>query len=162
MNVIGIICEYDPFHNGHKYQIDKIKEQYKDSIIIAIMSSTFTQRGNLSIINKWNKTKCALLNGIDLVIELPYIYSTQSSDLFAHYSIYYLNKLKVDTICFGSESNNKDMLVNNAKIQLNNKDFNLLVQKYMNDGINYPTALNNALKDLGGTSINEPNDLLAL
>ena len=162
MNIIGIVCEYDPFHNGHKYQIDKIKEKYKDSIIIAIMSSSFTQRGNLSIINKWNKTKSALLNGIDIVIELPYIYTTQSSDIFAHYALLYLNKLNIDTICFGSESNNKEILLNNAKIQLYNNDFNNLVQKYMNDGINYPTALNNALKDMGGNTINEPNDLLAL
>jgi len=162
MNIIGIVCEYDPFHNGHKYQIDKIKEKYKDSLIIAIMSTSFTQRGNLSIINKWDKTRCALLNGIDIVMELPYIYTTQSSDIFAHYSIYFLNKLKVDTLCFGSESNNKDILINNAKIQLNSSEFDSLVSKYMKDGINYPTALNNALKTLGGTNINEPNDLLAL
>ncbi len=162
MNVIGIVCEYDPFHNGHKYQIDKIKEQYNDSIIIAIMSSSCTQRGNISIVNKWNKTRSALLNGIDIVLELPYIYTTQSSDIFAHYSIYYLNKLGINTLCFGSESNNKDVLLNNAKIQLYNKEFDILVQKYMYDGINYPTALNNALNDLGGTTINEPNDLLAL
>ena len=162
MSIIGIVCEYDPFHNGHKYQIDKIKEKYKDSIIIAIMSASFTQRGNLSIVNKWNKTKSAINNGIDLVIELPYIYTTQSSDIFAHYALFFLNKLKIDTLCFGSESNNKDILLNNAKIQLYNKDFDKKVQIYMNDGINYPTALNNALNDLGGSSINEPNDLLAL
>ena len=106
MNIIGIVCEYNPFHNGHNYQIDEIKKKYKDSIIIAIMSSSFTQRGNLSIINKWNKTKSALLNNVDLVIELPYIYTTQSSDIFAHYALFYLNKLKIDTICFGSETNN--------------------------------------------------------
>ena len=162
MNVIGIVCEYDPFHNGHKYQIEKIKEKYKDSLNIAIMSSSFTQRGNLSIVNKWNKSKSALLNGIDIVIELPYIYSTQSSDIFAHYALFYLNKLKIDTICFGSESSNKEMLINNAKIQLYNDEFNILVQKYMKEGINYPTALNKSLTQLGGSSINEANDLLAL
>ena len=162
MNVIGIVCEYNPFHNGHKYQIDKIKEKYKDSLIIVCMSSSFTQRGNLSIVNKFDKTACALLNGVDLVLELPYVYSTQSSDLFAEYSIKILNNFKIDTLCFGSESNNLDELINNAKIQLFNKDFDKKVKEYMELGINYPTALNNALNDLNGSSIKEPNDLLAL
>ena len=160
--IIGIVVEYNPFHNGHKYQIDKIKEKYKDSLIIVCMSSSFTQRGNISILNKWDKTKIALNNGVDIVIELPYLYSTQGSDIFASYSIQLLNHLKINTLCFGSESNNLDQLINNAKIQLYNKDFDKKVQEYMNNGINYPTALNNALNDLNGTIINKPNDLLAL
>ena len=160
--VIGIVVEYNPFHNGHKYQIDKIKEKYKDSLIIVCMSSSFTQRGELSILNKFDKTKIALNNGVDIVIELPYLYSTQSSDIFASYSIKLLNSLKIDTLCFGTESNNIDDIKNNANIQLNNKNFNIKVKEYMDNGINYPTALNNALKDLNGSSINTPNDLLSL
>ena len=74
MKIIGIIAEYNPFHLGHKYQIDKIKEIYKDSIIIAIVSSCFTERGDISILNKWDKTKICLDNDIDLVIELPTLY----------------------------------------------------------------------------------------
>ena len=112
MKKIGIICEYNPFHNGHKYQIDKIKEKYKDSIIIACVSSSFTQRGELSIINKFDKTKTCLENGIDIVIELPYIYSTESSDIFAEYSIKLLNQLHIDTLCFGTERDNVDDLIN--------------------------------------------------
>ena len=162
MNCIGIICEYDPFHNGHKYQIDKIREKYKDSIIIAVMSTSFTQRGNLSIMNKWDKTKCALNNGIDLVIELPYSYTVQSSDIFAHYAVSILNILDIDTLSFGIENDDINEIINNAKIQLNNKEFDTLVQKYLKDGLNYPTSLNNALKDLNGSIINSPNDLLAL
>ena len=162
MKIIGIVAEYNPFHNGHKYQIDKIKEKYKDSLIVVCMSSTFTQRGNISILNKWDKTKMALNNGIDIVIELPYLYSTQGSDIFAKYSIKLLNELKIDTLCFGSESDNIDDIVNNAKIQVYNKNFDIKVKEYLNDGINYPTALNNALKELNGTTINTPNDLLAL
>lgn len=162
MRIIGIVAEYNPFHNGHKYQIDKIKEKYKDSLIIICMSSTFTQRGNLSILNKWDKTKIALNNGADIIVELPYLYSTQSSDIFAKYSIKLLNELKIDKLCFGSESDNIDDIVNNAKIQVYNKDFDIKVKEYLDTGINYPTALNSALKDLNGTSINTPNDLLAL
>ncbi len=162
MKIVGIVCEYNPFNNGHKYQIDKIREKYNDSIIIGIMSSSFTQRGHLSIVNKWNKAASAILNGMDLVIELPYIYSSQSSDIFAHYALLYLNELKIDTLCFGTETNNIDNLVKNAKIQINNKEFDNKVKEYMDKGINYPTALNNALLDLGGIITDTPNDLLAL
>ena len=83
MKIIGIIAEYNPFHLGHLYQINKIKEIYPDSIIIAIISTNFTQRGDISIINKWNKTKIALNHNIDLVIELPFVFTNQSADTFA-------------------------------------------------------------------------------
>ncbi len=162
MNIIGIVAEYNPFHNGHIYQINKIKEKYKDSLIIVCMSSSFTQRGELSILNKFDKTKIALENGIDIVIELPYIFSTQSSDIFASKSIKLLNELKIDTLCFGSETDNINEIIESAKTQLYNKEFNSIVKEYMSSGINYPTALNNALKDLNCSSINSPNDLLAL
>ena len=82
MKVIGIIAEYNPFHNGHIYQIKKIKEQFPDSIIIAIISTCFTERGDISIINKWNKTKICLENDIDIVLELPTAYTIQSADIF--------------------------------------------------------------------------------
>lgn len=162
MKVIGIVAEYNPFHNGHKYQIDKIKEKYKDSIIIACISSSFTQRGEISIINKFEKTNACLENGIDMVIELPYIYSTESSDIFASNAVKLLNELKIDILSFGIESDNIDALLTNAKIQLYNKDFDTKVKEYLNLGINYPTALNNALKDLNGYNVDKPNDLLAL
>jgi len=160
--VIGIVCEYNPFHNGHLYQINKIKEKYKDSIIIICMSSLFTQRGEISILNKWDKTKIALNNNVDIVIELPYIYSTQSSDIFAKYSISLLNHLKIDTLCFGTETDNIENIILSAKTQINNPKFDNLVKEYMDKGINYPTALNNALKELINHEIKKPNDLLAL
>ena len=93
MNVIGIIGEYNPIHLGHIYQITKIKEQYPNSTIILITNSTFTQRGEVSIINKWNKTSLSLNNNIDLVVELPFAYATQSADVFAKGALYILNKL---------------------------------------------------------------------
>ena len=73
MKTIGLVAEYNPFHNGHLYQINKIKELYPDSTIIVVMSPTITQRGELSLINKWNKTKICLDNNIDIVVELPSI-----------------------------------------------------------------------------------------
>ena len=114
MNIIGIITEYNPFHNGHIYHIDKIKELYPDSIIICVTSSSFTQRGELSILNKWEKTSIALNNKVDLVIELPYFFTVQSADIFSHASLQILNEFKIDTLVFGSESNDIDLLTKYA------------------------------------------------
>lgn len=160
--VIGIISEYNPFHNGHIYQIKKIKEKYPNSIIIVCTSSSFTQRGELSILNKWEKTKVSLLNGVDIVIELPYVYSTQSSDTFAKYGVSLLEKLHINYLCFGSESNDTTKLLDAAKTQINNIEFDNKVKLYMKEGYNYPTSLNNALKELINYDIKEPNDLLAI
>lgn len=162
MKKIGIIAEYNPFHNGHKYQIDKIKEKYEDALIIICTSSSFTQRGELSILNKWDKTYCALNNKANIVVELPYIYSTQSSDTFAKYALKILNEFKIDELCFGSEDNNIDKLFKVANTQINNNEFDKKVKEYLDNGINYPTALNNALKDLIQIQITKPNDLLGI
>ena len=160
--VIGIIAEYNPFHNGHIYQIKKIKENYPNSIIIVCTSSSFTQRGELSILNKWEKTKVSLLHGVDIVIELPYVYSTQSSDTFAKYGVSLLEKFHINYLCFGSESNDTTKLLDAAKTQINNIEFDNKVKFYMKEGYNYPTSLNNALKELINYDIKEPNDLLAI
>lgn len=162
MKIIGIIAEYNPFHNGHLYQINKIKEKYPDSILIVVVSSSFTQRGDISILNKWDKAKLSLANGLDLVIELPFVYATQSSDIFAKGAINILNKLKIDTLVFGTESDNINKLKELADIQINNKKYDKLVKKYLNNGLNYPTSLNKALIDLSGNKVDTPNDLLAL
>lgn len=159
---IGIICEYNPFHNGHLYHLNKIKEKYKDSTIILVMSGNFTQRGNISIINKWDKTKIALENNIDLVVELPFLYATQSADIFAKGAINILKQLKVEKLIFGSETNNVEKLYNLAKKQINNKEYDNLVKKYLDKGLNYPTSMNKALKDLTKEEVSTPNDLLGL
>lgn len=162
MNVIGVIAEYNPFHLGHLYQINKIKEMYKDSIIIAIVSSSFTQRGDVSILNKWDKARIALDNGIDLVIELPYFYAGQSSDIFAKGAVTILNYLEIDTLVFGMESDDINNLKLMADIQLNDKNYNNIVKEYLSNGYNYPTALSKAIKDVLNLDIYLPNDLLAL
>ena len=162
MKIIGIIAEYNPFHNGHLYQIQKIKELYPDSLIIAIISTNFTERGELSLLNKWDRTKICLDNNIDLVIELPTLYATQSADMFAYGAINILNSLKIDTLVFGTESDNLDELKTLASIQINNKEYDNLVKNYLDKGINYPTAMSNALFDITKIKIAKPNDLLAL
>lgn len=162
MKVIGLIAEYNPFHNGHLYQINKIKEMYPDSIIIAVVSSSFTQRGDLSVLNKWEKTKIALNNNIDIVLELPFVYATQSSDIFAKGAVSILEKLNIDTLVFGTERDNIEEIKKVADLQLNNKEYDNLVKKYLKEGINYPTATNKAVQKLSGEKIDSPNDLLAL
>ena len=158
---IGIICEYNPFHYGHLYHLNKIKEIYPNSNVILVMTGWITERGDLSLIDKFKKADIALNYGVDLVVELPFKF-IQSADYFAKGSIEILNKLGCDTIVFGSESNNVDELINLAKIQLNNKEYSNLVKKYVDEGINYPTALSKALKNVSGKVINTPNDLLGL
>ncbi|NCC70966.1 nucleotidyltransferase [bacterium] len=162
MNIIGLVAEYNPFHNGHKYQIETIKKMYPDSVIIVVLSSSFTQRGEISVLDKWEKTDIALNNKIDLVVELPYVFSTESADTFAHASIKMLNELKIDTLVFGSESDDTDLFFKLAKAQIENKEFDDLVNKYFKEGNNYPTALSKALKEITNEEIDKPNDLLAI
>lgn len=82
-NVLGIIAEYNPFHNGHLYHLDKSKKLTDSEACVAIMSGNFTERGDTSVVDKWTKTEMALLNGVDLVIELPTIYAISSAENFA-------------------------------------------------------------------------------
>ncbi len=162
MKAIGIIAEYNPFHNGHYYQIQKIKEKYPDHAIIAVMCGHFTERGEITIIDKWARTKIALENGIDLVIELPFPFATQSADFFAYGAITILEYLQVEKVVFGSETNQIEDLATIARTQLENEEFDKLVKIYSKMGKNYPTALSCALEDLTGKKINTPNDLLGV
>ena len=159
---IGIICEYNPFHNGHIYHINKIKELYPDSTIILVVDSHFTERGDISVLDKIAKTEIALENNIDLVVELPFVFATQSADIFAYGAISILNKLDVDMLIFGSESNDIDALKKAALTQIENNDYNNMVKDFLNDGTNYPTALAKALNMMIGSQINKPNDLLGI
>ena len=159
---VGIICEYNPFHNGHLYHLEKVKVIAKDEPIILVMSGNFTQRGNISIIEKYDKASIALEYGVDIVVELPFQFATESSDYFAKGAIKLLNELKCKKIVFGSESNNTEELIELANIQLNNKEYEKIVKKELDKGINYPTAMSNALKKISKNTVSTPNDLLGL
>lgn len=162
MKAVGIIAEYNPFHNGHLYHLNKIKELYKDYTIVLVMSGNFTQRGEASIIDKWKKTEIAKQAGIDLIIELPFPFATQSADYFSFGAITILEYLGVERVIFGSESNNIKDLELIVDTQLNNEDFDKLIKIYSKFGHNYPTALSLALKDLTNKTISTPNDLLGI
>ncbi|MBE6140421.1 MAG: nucleotidyltransferase [Firmicutes bacterium] len=159
MNVIGIIAEYNPFHNGHVYLLEKIKEMYPDSLIILVLNGLFLQRGEFSILTKEDKTKIALDHNIDIVLELPTFYGTQSADIFAEAALHILNKFKVETIIFGSEANNPNILKEIATIQLNDQNYQTNVKTYLKQGFNYPTSLAKAL-NLDFNFL--PNDLLGI
>ncbi|MDD2208628.1 MAG: nucleotidyltransferase family protein, partial [Bacilli bacterium] len=157
MEIIGIICEYNPFHNGHSYHINKIKDLYPNSLIILVLNGYFLQRGEVSILSKEDKVKIALDNNVDLVIEHPFVYASNSADIFAESAVAILNQMGAQKLIFGSESNDIDYLTKSAQEQLNDK-FNNKVKEYLKTGVNYPTALNKSLS----TKLNSPNDLLGV
>lgn len=144
MEKIGIICEYNPLHNGHIYHIEKIREMYPDSLIILVLGGYFLERGDISLISKWNKTKISLEYGINLVIELPTLYNTNSSDYFAKYAIEALKHAKVDKIIFGSETADIDLLLKIAESQ-NDEKFQENIRSHLKSGKNYPTSISESL-----------------
>ena len=162
MKSVGIICEYNPFHNGHLYHLNKVKELFKDHTIILVMSGNFTERGETSILDKWDKTDIALTYGVDLVVELPFVFASQSADIFAHGAIQILKALNVEYLVFGSETNDIKKLTEMASIQVNNKTFDKIVTNYLDEGINYPTALSKAIFDLTHKKVSKPNDILGV
>ena len=145
--VLGIVAEYNPFHNGHLYHIAQSKQETGAEYVVCIISGSFVQRGNTSIINKWAKAKMALANGADLVIELPTVYSVSSAENFAEGAIKILNSLKiVDTISFGMEANDVAILNNIANVLYSEpKEYTNILSHELKRGNSYPKARENAL-----------------
>ncbi|MDO5724766.1 MAG: nucleotidyltransferase family protein [Tissierellia bacterium] len=170
MKNYAIIAEFNPFHNGHKYLIESIKKNEADAKLIILLSGSFVQRGEPAIFDKWFRTKCALENGADLVLELPFSYSCQNSEFFAKGAIKILHELNiVDEIVFGSESGNIYQLYDLSKrISTVYTEFNYLIEEYLNSGFSFIKSRNMALKRSGQFTdseielLNSPNDILAL
>lgn len=168
--VLGIIGEYNPFHNGHLYHLQQSKQKTGSNYTISIISGNFTQRGNTSLIDKWSKTQMALLNGVDLVIELPVLYSTSSAENFAQGSIKILDSLKiVDYISFGAESSNINILNKFAEVLYNEpKEYKNILLHELNKGLSFPKARENALmmylNDIRrfANILSSPNNILAI
>lgn len=152
MKVTGIIVEYNPFHNGHKYHIEQARSLTNPDVIVAVCSGNYNQRGDISIINKYEKTKAALDNGVDLVVELPYIYTTQNAYVFGSNAVNILKQLKTNYLVFGSETNNLEELMKYAQLEV---DVTRL-KELMHDGNSYPKAYGL----LSGSLY--PNDMLAV
>ena len=168
--VLGIIAEYNPFHNGHMYHLQKAKAQSGAQYCICVMSGNFVQRGNTSIVNKWKKAEMALLNGVDLVIELPTIYGVASAEGFSLGAIKLLNNLKiVDAISFGTETSDFAALNNISSIV--NEDpmkYKIILNSELKKGLSFPKARENALmlylndNKRYDNILNTPNNILAI
>jgi predicted nucleotidyltransferase len=147
MNVSAIICEYNPLHQGHKYQIEKTKEITKCDGLVVLMSGNFVQRGEPAIIDKWLRTKMALNNGVDLVIELPSLYALSSAEFFAHGAVSILHNMSViNSLCFGSECGDIFPLMKIANILIKEPEsYRKSLKEYLNFGLPFPRARSMAL-----------------
>lgn len=167
---VGIIAEYNPFHNGHLYHLQKAKQEANADYCIAVISGNFTQRGDTSIVNKWAKAYMAICGGADLVIELPTIYSVSSAENFANGAIKILDSLKiVDSFAFGAEANDIATLNNIANVLYEEpRGYTSILNHELQKGISYPTARENALmmylNDIKryANILSSPNNILAI
>lgn len=149
MKIAGIVAEYNPFHNGHKYHIEETKRQTGADYIIAVMSGDFVQRGAPAIMDKYDRAFCALSSGCDLVLELPVIYSAASAEFFAFGAVKTLHSLGVcDYLSFGSEAGNLHGLNEIADVLISEPEsYQIALKKYMKSGLSFPSARIAALKD---------------
>ena len=175
MKVVGLITEYNPFHNGHKYHMEEAKKITAADYVVVVMSGNFVQRGAPAIIDKYSRAQMALDNGADLVFELPTYYATASAEYFAQGAVSLLDKLSiVDYLCFGSESGDINTIKNTA-VFLNNipPSVNKQVALYNKMGLSYPAAREKAtieyFKENEVTdysviveTLSEPNNILGI
>lgn len=145
MKAIGVIVEYNPFHNGHALHLKKAKELGNPDVVIAVMSGNFVERGEPAMFDKWTRAELAVKGGVDLVIELPYPYVVQSADTFAYGSIDILHKLGAKELYFGSETHNIDNL-HKVIETMENDDFHSTMKELMDEGNSYPSAFGKAIK----------------
>lgn len=178
MKIVGIIAEYNPFHNGHQYHLKRSKELTEADGVICVMSSSFLQRGEPALIDKWERTKMALAGGVDLVIELPMPYALRSAEIFAYGGISLLDATGIVThVSFGSESGEIAKLNQIAQILAEEPEMlNNLIIDSLDKGFSYPSARTKALMSymenaelLGELTVNEiesittsPNNILGL
>ena len=152
MIATGIVVEYNPLHNGHIYHIQRSREITNCDVLVAVMSGNFVQRGEPALIDKWDRTNAALDHGVDLVLELPFIYCNQSAKQFAQAAIKILDLAQVKHIVFGSESNNMDELQEIAEMSINPDN----LKEALRSGMGFPKAY--------GLMAGEyyPNDILGI
>ena len=159
---IGIVAEYNPFHNGHLYQIRKIKEIFgEDVLIVVVISGDFVQRGEISFLDKWEKTQVNLECGVDLVVELPLYYSIQNAEIFSRMATRILDYLGMDIQVFGAEEENIEILQKVLELQ-KRQDYKDKLMEYMKKGNSYSTSQRLALKEYDLDGIVKSNNILAL
>lgn len=162
MKNVGIICEYNPFHNGHARQLRAVREQ--GGVCVCLMSGNYVQRGEPAIFDKWTRAKAAALCGADLVLELPVTYALRSAEGFAAGGVEILDRMGcIDGLCFGSETDDINIIMSTAKA-LDTPEFSQKLKKELKSGVSFPTARQLALEAMGedGSVLETPNAILAV
>ncbi len=160
---IAIIAEYNPFHNGHIYQLEYAKRTWPDAKIIIIMSGKYVQRGELAVASFEERSSIAKEYGADEVYELPFEYATQAAHIFARGAVMAAVEHGADKLLFGSESNDaKNLLLIANTIKDNKSIYNKTLKKYLKQGFSFPKSAAEALSELSGQSVTLPNDILGL
>ncbi|MBQ7957404.1 MAG: nucleotidyltransferase family protein [Clostridia bacterium] len=164
MKISAVISEFNPFHKGHKFIIDKMRENGATHIV-AVVSGNFVQRGECAVFSKWDRAKQALENGVDLVVENPLVFATASAQRFAFGGVNVIKGLGcVDELSFGSESGKIDELTEVSDI-IEKDDYFAVVQKFLNNGLSYPKAREMAIREQYGNNMGDilssPNNILA-
>ncbi len=161
MKTVGIVCEYNPLHLGHRKQIRRIREEFgPETAVVCAMSGNFVQRGAPAIVDKTFRAMAAVRCGADLVVELPVTTALQSAEGFAAGGVKILSQL-CDALCFGSESADGDALMSAARTLLS-EDFPPLLRSFLDQGLSFPAARQAALESIGQSGITAPNDILGV
>lgn len=159
MSRAGVICEFNPFHNGHKFLLEKIKAEYADEIV-CVMSGSFVQRGDIAVTDKYERAEAALRNGADAVIELPTAYAVSAARIFAENGVRAAAAMGCERLCFGAES--EQGILEELSELLGSDEINRRIRGYMDEGMYYPKALSLAVGDDYERVIGQPNNILAL
>jgi predicted nucleotidyltransferase len=166
MKAVGIVAEYNPFHNGHYYHLSQSKKVSGADVAICVISGDFVQRGEPAMIDKFTRTQMALKGGADLIIMLPFAYSCQSAEIFAYGAVYLLNKLACGVISFGCENDDIKTLYKAAKIvSEENEDFKTILKKHLSSGRSFAKSRQLTVEQMVPESVDllgSPNNILAI
>jgi predicted nucleotidyltransferase len=163
MNKVAIIAEYNPFHNGHVFQLQEAKKRFPNEKILIILSGKFVQRGEISLMPFKLKKEYALKHGADEVVELPFSYATQAAHVFAQGAVDTAILHGADKIFFGSESNDVTKMEQIAQIQKQNpQEYKISLRFFLKQGFSFPKSNALALKEISGTNFELPNDILGM
>ena len=167
MKTLGIVTEYNPFHKGHAYMIEEAKKKAGADRVVVVMSGSFVQRGEPAIFDKWTRTEAALMNGVDMVLELPVLFAAANAETFARAAVRILEETGiVDVLCFGSESGDLHSMQEAARLMENEtEEFQHILKEHLDEGLSYPAARAKALEIVSQISsdiLSRPNHILGL
>lgn len=165
MRAVGLIVEYNPFHNGHAYHLEASKDAAKADVVIAVMSGDFLQRGEPALVSKWCRTRMALLNGVDIVFELPYRFAVQKAETFANGAVSILDAAGCESICFGSEIGDISAFYQTIDfLSEQQKPLDNYIKQFMDTGVSYPKAVSLSFRQLPDweryLDLAKPNNIL--